>query len=151
MASKDKDEKSEDEDIKGVLLTMRKGNQDFDIILTGKRVAVLYIGQSPDVVSDFFRDLTLQYGDPQAASQWRSFYQGKSTEEMLKGHQWNYSVPLKEIKTVTVTRYPHGGGEIVMDTQKTGWMHFVFAYPPELEKARTLVPQVFGDKAVVRA
>jgi hypothetical protein len=142
---------SGDEKVEGVLLTMRKGNQDFDFILTDKRVAVLYVGESPDVVSSLFHDLTTSQGDPQAMSQWRSFYQGKSTEEMVKGHQWNYSVPLEEVKTVTLTRYPHGGGEVLIDTEKTGWLHFVFAFLPELEKARMLIPQVFGDKAVIRA
>jgi hypothetical protein len=142
---------SGDEEIKGVLLTMRKGNHDFDIVLTDEKVVVLYIGESPDVVSSLFHDLTRSHGDPQAASQWRSSYQAKSPEEMIKGHQWNYSVPMEEVKTATLTRYPHGGGEILLDTENAGWLHFVFAFLPELEKARMLLPQVFGDKAVIRA
>jgi len=145
-----KEDEIKDEEIKGVLLTMRKGNQDYDVILTDKRVVVLYIGESPDAVSSLLHDLTASHGDPQAASQWRTFYQGKSTDEMLKGHQWNYAIPFEDVKTVTLTRYPQGRGEILFDTAK-GWVHFIFAFYPELEKARMLMPQVFGDKAVIRA
>ncbi|MFQ6106012.1 MAG: hypothetical protein ACE5QF_00260 [Thermoplasmata archaeon] len=139
------------EEIKGVLLTMRKGNQDYDVILTDRRVVVLYIGERPDPVSGLFHDITGSSGDPQAVSQWRAFYQGKSTEDMLKAHQWNYAVPLEDVKSVTVTRYPHGGGEILFDTRRVGWIHFVFAFIPEFEKARMVIPQIFGEKAMIRA
>lgn len=141
---------SEDEEIKGVLLTMRKDSKDYDVVLTDKRVVVLYIGETLDPVSSLFQDVTSSGGDPQAASQWRTFYQGKDVEEMLKGHEWNYAVPFEDIKTVTLTRYPQGAGEVLFDTAK-GWVHFIFAYNPELDKARMLIPQVFGDKVVIRA
>ncbi len=141
---------SNDEEIKGVLLTVRKDNRDYDVVLTDKRVVVLYIGETLDPVSSLFHEATWSGGDPQAASQWRNFYQGKDVEEMLKGHQWNYAVPFEDIKTVTLTRYPQGGGEVLFDTAK-GWVHFIFAHYPELDKARMLMPQVFGDKVVIRA
>ncbi len=141
---------SQGEEIKGVLLTMRKENRDYDVVLTDKRVVVLYIGETLDPVSSLFHDVTWSGGDPQAASQWRTFYQGKDVEEMLKGHQWNYAVPFEDIKTVTLTRYPQGGGEVLFDTAK-GWVHFIFAHYPELDKARMLMPQVFGDKVIIRA
>lgn len=130
---------------------MRRRNQDYDLILTDRRVVVLYVGERPDPVSRFFQDITGSRGDPQATSQWRMFYQGKSTDDMLRAHQWNYAVPFEDIRSVTVTRYPQGGGELVFDTTQSGWHHFVFAFYPELEKARMTIPQVFGEKAVVRA
>ncbi|MFQ5910948.1 MAG: hypothetical protein ACE5IJ_09560 [Thermoplasmata archaeon] len=144
------DMESQDERVKGVLLTMRRGNQDYDVILTDRRVIALYIGERLDPVSSMLPDITGSRGDPQAGSQWRAFYQGKSTDDMLMGHQWNLAVPNEEIKSVTVTRYPQGGGELLFDTAKAGWLHFVFAFIPELKKARMLIPQVFGERAVIR-
>lgn len=142
---------SSDETVRGVLLTMRRGNQDYDVLLTDKRVIVVYIGERLDPVSSIFHDLTASRGDPQVASQWRAFYQGKALDEMIAAHQWNYALTLEEVKSATVTRYPQGGGELTLDTEKMGWIQLMFAFFPELEKARVLIPQVFGDKAVVRA